>query len=41
MKFETAIQLLREFFYEKNGKEDTIEFLEFILRKLKEENKNE
>ncbi len=36
MKFETAIQLLREFHYEKNGKEDTIEFLEFILRKLKE-----
>jgi hypothetical protein len=36
MKFETAIQLLREFYYEKNGKEDTIEFLEFILRKLKE-----
>lgn len=41
MKFETAIQMLREFYYEKNGKEDTIEFLEFILRKLKEENKNE
>ena len=41
MKFETAIQLLKEFHYEKNGKEDTIEFLEFILRKLKEENKNE
>ncbi len=36
MKFETAIQLLREFHYEKNGLNDTIEFLEFILRKLKE-----
>lgn len=36
MKFETAIQLLREFYYEKNGLNDTIEFLEFILKKLKE-----
>ena len=41
MKFETAIQMLREFYYEKNGKEETIEFLEFILRKLKEGKNNE
>lgn len=36
MKFEKAVELLREFYYEKNGKESTIEFLEFIVKKLKE-----
>lgn len=36
MTFEKAIQLLREFYYEKNGKESTIEFLKFIIRKLEE-----
>lgn len=34
MSFELAIQLLREFYYEKNGKEATIEFLKFILKEL-------
>ncbi len=38
MTFEKAIELLREFYYEKNGKEATIEFLEFIIAKLKEGN---
>lgn len=36
MTFEKAIQLLREFYYEKNGKESTIEFLKFIVQKLEE-----
>ena len=34
MKFETAIQLLRGFYYEKNGKEATIEFLKIIIEEL-------
>lgn len=34
MSFELAVQLLREFYYEKNGKETTIEFLKFILKEL-------
>lgn len=38
MTFEKAIQLLREFYYEKNGKESTIEFLKFIVQKLEENN---
>ena len=40
-KYEKAVELLREFYYEKNGKECTIEFLEFIVRKLKEGEDNE
>lgn len=35
-KFERYIQLLREFHYERNGLETTIEFLEIILKDLKE-----
>lgn len=35
MTLEKAAQLLREFYYEKNGKETTIEFLEYILFLLK------
>ena len=35
MTFEQAIQLLREFYYEKNGKESTIEFLQLIIEELK------
>lgn len=34
MKFERAVQLLKEFYYEKNGKEETIKFLIFILDEL-------
>jgi len=34
MKFEKAIQLLREFDYEKNGLDDTIAFLKIILSEL-------
>ena len=34
MSFEKTIQLLKEFYYEKNGKESTIEFLKFIVQKL-------
>lgn len=34
MKLERAAELLREFYYEKNGKESTIEFLIFILNEL-------
>lgn len=41
MSFEKAVELLKEFYYEKNGKESTIAFLEFILEKLKESDKNE
>lgn len=34
MKFDKAVELLREFYYEKNGKEKTIEFLTWILNEL-------
>ena len=34
MKFETAIELIREFDYDKNGKETTIEFLKIIIEEL-------
>lgn len=36
MSFEKAIQLLQEFDYKKNGKEDTIMFLKIILNELEE-----
>lgn len=36
MSFKKAIELLREFYYEKNGKEETIKFLKFIIKKLEE-----
>lgn len=36
MKFEVAVQLLKEFHYGMNGKKATIEFLKFILKKLEE-----
>ena len=32
--FELAIKLLREFYYEKNGKEETISFLKEVLKIL-------
>lgn len=35
MSFERAIELLKEFDYEKNGEELTIEFLIMILYELK------
>ena len=41
MKFETAIELLREFYYEKNGKQTTIEFLKYIIRMLEENDETE
>jgi hypothetical protein len=34
MQLKRAANLLREFYYEKNGKEETIEFLIFILNEL-------
>ena len=34
MKLEKAAELLREFYYEKNGKQATIEFLVWILNEL-------
>ncbi len=34
MKFETAVELLKEFYYEKNGKQRTINFLIWILNEL-------
>jgi hypothetical protein len=34
MKLEKAAELLREYHYEKNGIEDTIDFLRFIIIKL-------
>lgn len=38
MTFEKAIELLHEFYYEKNGKAATIYFLEYIIAALKENN---
>ena len=38
MEFEQAIKLLREYYYEKNGKEETIEFLRFIIKELENGN---
>lgn len=35
MRFEEAIRLLKEFDYEKNGEDLTIEFLILILYELK------
>lgn len=40
MEFSTAIQLLKEFDYERNGKKDTIEFLKMIIIYLERGNKN-
>jgi len=37
MSFELAIQLLREFYYEKNGRTLTIEFLKYILKELEKD----
>lgn len=37
MSFELAVQLLREFYYEKNGKKSTIEFLKEIINELEKE----
>ena len=34
MRLERAANLLREFYYEKNGKESTIEFLVWVLNEL-------
>ena len=38
MKFEEAIELLREFYYEKNGKEANIDFLKYIIKELENGN---
>lgn len=38
MEFETAIKLLREFYYEKNGKDETIKFLKYITKELSNAN---
>ena len=35
MDFELAVRLLKEFDYEKNGEELTIEFLQLIINELK------
>jgi len=34
-KFTNIATMLREFYYEKNGLDDTIDFLNFILAELK------
>lgn len=34
LTFEEAVELLRSFYYEKNGKELTIMFLKMIIEKL-------
>ena len=39
MDFEKAIELLTEFNYKKNGKEDTIKFLLYVLNELVNEGK--
>ena len=36
-KFLFVVNLLREFYYEKNGKEDTIGFLKEMIKLLEEE----
>ena len=41
MTLERAAELLREFYYEKNGKEATIEFLECMIEELKKDNKED
>lgn len=33
---KNLIDMIREFYYERNGKEDSIEFLEFMIRNLKD-----
>lgn len=38
MTFEMVVTLLREFYYEKNGKESTIEFLKEMVKELESEN---
>lgn len=38
MEFKTIINLLQEFYYEKNGVSLTIEFLEYIIKELKKLN---
>lgn len=35
-KFMFVVRLLREFYYEKNGKEDTIGFLKEMIKLLEE-----
>jgi len=32
---KNLIDMIREYYYERNGKEDSIEFLEFMIRNLK------
>lgn len=41
MSFDRAVELLREFYYEKNGKQATIEFLVYILNELVNGEENE
>lgn len=41
MTLEKAAELLRTFYYEKNGKESTIDFLEYIIEELKKDNKED
>jgi hypothetical protein len=36
LTLKDASTLLREFYYEKNGKEQTIEFLKYITKELEE-----
>lgn len=31
---EVLLQMIREFYYEKNGKQDTISFLKYIVQEL-------
>lgn len=34
MEFNKAVVLLKEYYYEKNGKDNTIYFLKYILKEL-------
>ena len=41
MTLERAAELLKEFYYVKNGKEATIEFLQYIIEELKKDDKED
>lgn len=41
MNFKLAVKLLKEFDYEKNGKNETIEFLKYMLKELLNNDTNE
>ena len=35
-KLKTLLSMLREFYYEKNGKKETLEFLNYVIKELEE-----